>query len=82
MFKRRRITHSVCDGFAGVYTYINPFPIIPKKICIYILKSERLQKYNKSNNKQQHTTSKITKEAKQKSRLGAARNKIMGGGFN
>ena len=35
--------------------------------------------YNKNNNKLQHTTSKITKESKQKSRLGTTSNKITGG---
>ena len=36
------------------------------------------QIYNKKSNKQQHTASKITKELKQKSRLGTVSNMITG----
>ena len=36
--------------------------------------------YNENNHKQQHLTSKITKEPKQKSRLGTASNEITGEG--
>ena len=59
----------VCSRIAAAH-YSWFYVVLPMSVFIY----------NKNNDKQRHTTSRITKEPKQKSRLGTVNNKITAAG--